>query len=155
MHIQGFPLVAFAGADVAGDVNVGQKMHFHADNAIAFAGLAAPALDVEAEATGIVASGPGFTGGGKQFPNRGEQSGVGGRVAARRTPDGALVDGNHLVQCFQPQNLLMGSRALGAAHQCPRAGRIQGVVDKGGFARTTDPGDAGKQADGNPGMDRL
>ena len=48
--LEGFAVVALAPADVAGHVHIGQKMHLHLDDAVALAGLAAAALDVEAEA---------------------------------------------------------------------------------------------------------
>src|SRR5688572_18456311 len=49
-------VVAFSLADVAGDVDVGQKVHLDLDDAVALAGLAAAALDVEGEAAGLVAA---------------------------------------------------------------------------------------------------
>ena len=55
-HLQGLAVVALALADVAGDVDVGQKVHLDLDHAVALAGLAAPALDVEREAAGLVAA---------------------------------------------------------------------------------------------------
>ena len=45
--LQRLAVVALAVADVAGDVDVGQKMHLDLDQAVALAGFAAPALDVE------------------------------------------------------------------------------------------------------------
>ena len=56
-HFQRLAVVALAVADVAGDVNVGQKVHLDLDHAVALAGLAAAALDVEREAAGLVAAG--------------------------------------------------------------------------------------------------
>ena len=46
----GYAVVALALADVAGDVDVGQKVHFDLDNAVGLAGLAAAHLDVEGSA---------------------------------------------------------------------------------------------------------
>ena len=48
--VEGFAVVALALADVAVDENVGQKVHFHLDDAVAGTRLAAAALDVETEA---------------------------------------------------------------------------------------------------------
>ena len=56
LDFQGFAVVALAVADIAGHVDVGQEVHFHLDHAIALAGLAASALDVEGEAPGAVAA---------------------------------------------------------------------------------------------------
>jgi hypothetical protein len=51
-HFESFAVVALALADVAGDVDVGQEVHLDLDDAVALAGLAAAALDVEREAPG-------------------------------------------------------------------------------------------------------
>ena len=48
-HLQRLAVVAFALADVAGDIDVGQKVHLDLDDAVALAGFAAAALDVERE----------------------------------------------------------------------------------------------------------
>src|SRR5690606_2209000 len=53
-------IVAPAVADLAGDVNVGQEVHLDALDALALAGFAAAALDVEAEAPRLVAADLGF-----------------------------------------------------------------------------------------------
>ena len=55
-HLQRLAVVALALADIAGDVDVGQKVHLDLDDAVALAGLAAAALDVEREAAGLVAA---------------------------------------------------------------------------------------------------
>ena len=55
-HLQRLAVVALALADVAGDVDVGQEVHLDLDHAVALAGLAAPALDVEREAARPVAA---------------------------------------------------------------------------------------------------
>src|SRR5690606_9205520 len=57
---QRLTVVALALADVAGDVDVGQEVHLDLDDAVALTGLAAAALDVEAEATGTIAARLGF-----------------------------------------------------------------------------------------------
>src|SRR3546814_21100673 len=76
-------------------------MHFDLDHAIALAGLAAPALDVETEAPRVVAARAGLGHAGEQLADGREQPGVGGRVAARRAADGALVDADDFVEVFQ------------------------------------------------------
>jgi hypothetical protein len=54
--LQRLAVVALAVADVAGHVDVGQEVHLDLDHAVALAGLAAAALDVEAEAPRAVAA---------------------------------------------------------------------------------------------------
>src|SRR3546814_7018961 len=55
-HLQRLAVVALAVADVAGDVDIGEEVHFYLDQAVAGAGIAPPALDGEAEPAGPVAA---------------------------------------------------------------------------------------------------
>ena len=109
-NVQRLPVVALALALVAGDVDVGQEVHFHLEYPVALAGFAAPALDVEAEAARLVAAGAGLLGLCKQLPDRREQAGVGGGVGAGGAAYGALVDVNHLVQMLQALHALVPRR---------------------------------------------
>lgn len=52
--LEGFAVVARPVAHSAGDVDVREEVHLDAQRAVALAGLAAPALDVEGEAPGSV-----------------------------------------------------------------------------------------------------
>src|SRR5260221_1546168 len=52
---QGLSVIAVALPDVAGDIDIGQEVHLDLDQAIALAGLAAAALDVEIEPTRSIA----------------------------------------------------------------------------------------------------
>jgi hypothetical protein len=56
LDFEGLPVVALAVTDVTGHVDVGQEVHLDLDHAIALAGFAAAALDVEREAAGAVAA---------------------------------------------------------------------------------------------------
>jgi hypothetical protein len=114
--IQGLAVVALALADIAGHVDVRQEVHLHLRDAVPLAGLAAPALDVEAEAPGLVAARARFLGTGEQLANRGENAGVGRRVRARRATDRALVDIDALVDMLQA---LDGSCAAGVRVVAP------------------------------------
>ena len=62
MDFQRFAVVPLALADVAGNVDIGQKVHLDLQNAAAFAGFAAAALDIEAEPPRPVAAGLGVLG---------------------------------------------------------------------------------------------
>ena len=88
-------------ADVAGDVDVGQEVHLDLDDAVALAGLAAAALDVEGEAAGLVAARLGLRQAGEPVADRREGAGIGGRVGARRAADRRLVDVDDLVEEFE------------------------------------------------------
>jgi hypothetical protein len=90
-----------------GDVDVGQEVHFDLDHAVALAGFAAPALDVERETAGAVAARAGFRNAGKQLADRCQQAGVGRRIGARRATDRALVDVDHLVEMVETDDQVM------------------------------------------------
>src|SRR5207237_342043 len=95
---QRLAVVALAVADIALDVDVGQKVHLDLDDAVALAGFAAPALDVERKPPRQVAARLGFGQPGKPVADRGEAAGVGRRVGARRAADRRLVDVDDLVE---------------------------------------------------------
>src|SRR5699024_10548974 len=64
---QGLLVVSLALAHVAGNIHVRQEVHLDLDEAVARAGLAAAALDVERKASWAVAAHLSVLSGGKQF----------------------------------------------------------------------------------------
>src|SRR5262245_42649890 len=88
-------------ADLAGDVDVGEEVHLDLLLAVAFAGLAAPALDVEREAAGLVAVGPRLGQAGEQIPHQIKSLGIGRGIGARRATDRLLIDGDDLVELVE------------------------------------------------------
>src|SRR3984893_710539 len=71
-HLQRLAVVALALADIAGDVAGGQEVHLDLDDAVALAGLAAAALDVEREPPGLVAARLGLGQASEPFADRAE-----------------------------------------------------------------------------------
>ena len=141
MDLQGLAVVALALADLAGDVDVRQELHLDLDDPVALAGLAAAALDVEAEAPGLVAADPGLGRAGEQLPDGPEQADVGGRVGARRPADGALVDLDDLVDVLDALDGIVSAHRLPASPYRSRARRpVEHLVHERALAR---PGDAG------------
>ncbi len=153
-----FPLVAnvqrlagepLAVADVTGDVDVGQEVHFDLDRTGALAVLAAAALDVEGEASGFVAARLGLREAGEQLTNRREEPDVGGGVGTRCAPDRALVDIDDLVDVFVPfQGIEIGFLyvTLAAAHAVAQR-RVQNVGQEGTLAGSGNAGDHVHRAD--------
>ena len=76
-------------------------MHLDLDEAVTLACFASPALDVEREATRPIAAHLGFGQLRKQFANRREEAGVGGRIRARSTTNRRLINVNHLVEAIE------------------------------------------------------
>ena len=91
-------LVTRAFAILADQFHVGQKLHFHGDRAIAGAGFAAAAGNVERKMSGGVAMLLGLGKGSEELANRIECLDVGHRIGARSASDGRLIHQLHLIK---------------------------------------------------------
>ena len=109
-NVEGVAVIAGTLAHLAGHVDVGQEMHLDLDGAVPGAVFAAPALDVEAEPSRLVAPHLGLGGGREQLADMVEHAGIGGRVGTRGPPDGRLVNGDYLVQVVQAVDALVQAR---------------------------------------------
>ena len=87
-NLQRLSIVSETAANIAANIHFGQEMHLDLDQSVALAGLAAPALDVEGEAAGLVAARSRLGQAGEPLADRREGAGVGRRVRARRGPIG-------------------------------------------------------------------
>src|SRR3546814_13035491 len=92
LHLERFAVVAFAVARLARHIDVGQEVHLDLDQPVAGAGLAPPALDVEAEPPGLVPARLAF--GQPREPVADDRDGacVSGGSAARGAAERRLVD---------------------------------------------------------------
>ena len=153
--LQRLPVVALALADIALDIDVRQKVHLHLDDTVAPAGLAASAFYIEAETTRRVTPGAGLVSAGKQFPDRGEEAGIGCRIGTGGAADRALIDIHHLVEVLQALDRPERRRIPVGRIQGRCGQRIEGVVDQGRFAGSGDAGDTGEQADRQLQVDLL
>ena len=148
-------VVALAVALLARHVDVGQEVHLDLDLPVAAAHLAAPALDVEREAPGLVAARPRLLGLGEQVADDVEQAGVGRRVRARRAPDRRLVDLDDLVELVEAEHRGVRPRALARAVQAVGDRLEQDLVDQRRLARARHAGDAGQHAQRDVDVERL
>ena len=139
----------------AGDPNVGQKVHFQLVRAVALAGLAAAAADVEAEPPRLVAAGLRLGQLRVEVANLVEHLDVRGRVRPRRAADRRLVDGDHLVEMFEAVDPLVRAGIAEAAVQIAPQGLDQNVVDQRALARAGNAGDADEHAQRNLDVDAL
>ena len=146
LHLQRLAVVALALAFLAGDVDVGQEVHLDLDDAVALAGLAAPALDVEGEAARLVAARLGLGQAREPLADGREGAGVGGRVGARRAADRRLVDVDHLVEVLQALDAVVLARVLARVVEAARHGLVERVDQQRGLAAAGHAGDAGQQA---------
>ena len=153
--LQRLAVVALALADVALDIDIRQEMHLDLEHAVALAGLAAPALDVEREAPRPVAARAGFGQAGEPVADRAEGGGIGRRVGARRPPDRRLVDIDDLVEMLQPVDAAMGAGHGARAVEPPGRRLVQRLDHQGGFAAARHAGHAGEHAEREHGVDLL
>src|SRR5262249_18293657 len=147
MDFQGFAVIAFAVADLAGDEDVGEEIHLDLDDAFAVAGFAAAALDVEGEAAGLVAAGFGLGHRGEELADGGEETGVGGRVGARGAADRALVDVDDFVEVVHALDRVVGIGFLAGVVDLHGEAAVEGVGDEGALAGTGDAGDGDEGAE--------
>ena len=146
VNVERLPVVPPPLAFLARHVHVGQEVHLDADDAVALARFAAPALDVEREAARLEPSLPGLGQHRKQLADEREQARVGGRVAAWGAPDGRLVDLDHLVDQIDAVDAIVETRV--ARRLVERLGErlVQNLVDQRRLARAADAGDRREQA---------
>src|SRR5579875_296729 len=148
-------IVALALADVALDVDVGQEVHFDLDDAVALAGLAAPAFDVERETARPVAARLGFGQAREPVSYWRECTRVGCRIGTRRAADRRLVDVDDLVEVLDALDAVVRARLLARAHQPARQRLVERVDHQRRFAAARDAGDAGEGAERERNLDAL
>ena len=144
---ESFGIVATAAAHFAHHVNVRQKIHFDAAEAIPLAGFAAAALDVEAEAAWAVAALARFRQHGEEIADGSEDPGVGGGIGTRGAADGGLIDLDDFVDMLGADNFAVRGGCFGGAVELLGEGTIKNVVDECGFSGAGDAGDHGEQAE--------
>ena len=105
--LQGLLVVALPAALLARDINVGEKVHGNAQNAISLTCFTASALYVKGEASPVIAAHAGFRGLCIQLADIVKNAGIGRRVRTRRSPDRRLVNINNLINVLDTQNLIM------------------------------------------------
>ena len=139
-------VVALAAAHLAGDVHVGEEIHFDAALSVALARFAAATLDVETETTRTIASFARFRKHRVEFADRSEHAGVGGGIRARRASDGRLIDLNDFVDVLDSGDRAVRAglfhRAIELGSQCA----VENIVDERGLSGAGHAGDDGQQA---------
>ena len=99
-HLQCLTVVALTVTHLAGHIYIRQEVHLDLHNAVAGAGLTAPALHIKAEPPLLVPPRLGVGRSRKEIAYHVEHPGVGRRIGARRPADRRLINGDHLIQCL-------------------------------------------------------
>ena len=153
--LQRLAVVPVAPADLAGYGNVGQELHLDDDVAVAGAGLASAALDVEGEPPRLVAPDAGLGDGGEELPDGREHSDVGSRVASGGAADGGLVDVDNLVDVVDTLDAVAIARPVPRPVECLRQLLVEDLVDQRALARARDSGDTDQRAQRDANVDVL
>ena len=151
--LQRLAVVALPAAGLAGDIDRRKKVHLNFEKTISLALLAAPAFDIEAKATGVVAANPGRGDRGEEIPDLVEHPGVGGRVGSWGATNGCLIDDDALLEELQIANLAMSPRTLFRSIPLAEKGAPQNVIDKRGLATAADAGHARHRSQRDAGID--
>src|SRR6516165_7730206 len=152
---QRLAVVALSLADVAGHVDVWQEVHLDLDDAVALAGLATAALDVEGETARLVTARLRLGEPCEPLADRRERAGIGSGVGTRRAPNRRLVDIDDLVDMLQPLDAVMRRGAFAGAIELAGDRAIKRVDQKRRLAAAGDASDAGEQAEWNFRRDAL
>lgn len=105
---QGLSVKPPAVTDIAGDVDIGKEMHLNLYGTVPLAVLAAPTFDIEAETSGLVATGLRLWQRGVEVSDGAEYPDVGGRIRPWGATNRALVDGNDLVEVHDALQATVG-----------------------------------------------
>ena len=111
-HFEGLAVIALAAADLAGHIDVRQEVHLDLHDAVARTGLAAPALDVKAEASLLIAARLRIRRRRKEVSNQIEDARIGCGIGTRRSADRGLVDCDDLVELAVPLDALKRARVF-------------------------------------------
>ena len=129
-------VVTLALTSIAGNVNIGQKVHLDALNAVALTRLTASALHVERKASRRVAAHFRIGSFSEKLANIGKQPRVRRGIGARCAPYRALVDSDDLIEVLDALNALMLTGIGVCAVKLVRKHLIEYRVYERGFART-------------------
>ena len=100
-NLQRLTVVALAFADVTGDVDIRQKVHFNLGHTVTLAGLTASATDIETKAAWLVATRTCFLRAGKELTNRRGNTCIGRRVRAGRPTNRRLINVDTFIKMIE------------------------------------------------------
>src|SRR6266542_1432158 len=139
-HLERLAIISLSLADVAGNVDVREEVHFDLHQSVAFARLTPAALYVEREAAWSIAANFRFRHFCEQPANRREQPGVCRGIRSWRATDRALVDVNDLVEVLESGDTIMSAGNGAGAEEVACERPVKDVLDERRLAR---PGYAG------------
>ncbi len=128
--LQCFSIETFTFTDGASHPNVGQKVHFKFVGTVTFTCFAATTFDIETETTWFKAALLGLRKLRKQISNVIENFDISTWIGPWSSPDGRLIDRNHLVEMFHTFDRSVFPRFAKAIIEVPPERFDQDIVDK-------------------------
>ena len=154
LDVEGGGFVTRAVAFFAGQLDVGEELHFDGDGAVAFADIAAAAGDVEGEAAGGEAFAARVGLGGEEGADVVEGFYICNRIRSWRAADRRLVDEDDVVEVLDAGESAVerggfGLGGVGLAVEELHERAVEDLVDERGFAAAADAGNAAEQVEGD------
>src|SRR5690606_1040526 len=132
-----------------------QEVHLDLDDTVALASLAAAALDIEREASGLIPASLGFWKPGKPIADRREGARIGSRIGAWGAADRRLIDVADLVDQLQTLDTVVLCGVFARAHDAARSCLVERLDQEGGLAAARNARDTGECAERNVARDVL
>ena len=154
-HFECLAVVTLAAALFAGYIDIGQEVHFDGAVAVAFAAFAAPALDIEGEASWLIAPDACLGQFDEEVADVGEDVCIGGWIGARGPSEGALIDVDYLVDVLQSLYGVVGQWICERAVEVLAEDGVECLADERALAAAADSCDADEFAQGNLDIDVL
>ena len=150
-YLQCLPVIPAALADFTGHKDIRQEVHLNFQDTIAFTGFTPATLDVEGKASAGIALEFGVRCLGKQFPDIGKHTGIGGRIGTRCPSDGRLVNVNNLVQLLNALQAIVIARLDSGGGKGLGQRFVEHLIDQAGLTGTRYTRHTGKgsQRNGN------
>ncbi len=143
LDFEGFVVVAAAVASGAGDVDVGEEVHFDFVDTVALAGFAASTLNIETETAGFITAKFSFGLMGEKLADLVKDAGISRDVRAGGAADRGLVDDDTFVEMLDAVDALVeAGNSLGAVEASEELVR-EDFVDEGRLAGAGDAGNDG------------
>ena len=152
-HIQHFGFEALSLAVRTENEDIGEKLHLHFFESIAFAGFTASAGHIKGEIAGAEIAGPGPGSIRQQPPDRIQGFGVGQGVGPGCAADGPLIHQHDVVDIFQPPDGAVQTRAILLVSQGFLGGLVKNIFRQRGFARAGHAGQTDEQSQGDAHVD--
>ena len=132
-NLQSLTVVPCTMANLAGDINIRQKVHLNLEGSITLTGLAPSPLHIEGETPGTVTAKLCLRNFSKELTNLIPNSRVGGRIRPRCTTDRRLINMHDLIKPLSSHNGTMASRNKTGTVQTASQGPIKNLIDQGRF----------------------